>query len=58
MSSSAVWPRVRATGSAADKTEPMELSMPVDEKNKLSVKVEGGYKLLTIASIAHASRAK
>ena len=44
--------RVQAKGTAVDKTEPMELSMPVGEKNKLSVKVEGGYKLLTIASIS------
>lgn len=47
--------RVRATGTAVDKTEPMELSMPVGEKNKLSVKVEGGYKLLTIASVSPAA---
>jgi hypothetical protein len=44
--------RVRGTGTAVDKSEPMVLSMPVGEKNKLSVKVEGGYKVLTIASIA------
>lgn len=50
--------RVRATGNALDQADPMELSMPVGEKNKLSVKVEGGYKLLTIASIAKSSRAK
>lgn len=33
--------RVRATGMAVDKADPMELSMPVGETNKLSVKVEG-----------------
>ncbi len=32
--------RVRATGTAVDKAEPMELSMPVGEKNKLSVRVD------------------
>jgi hypothetical protein len=32
---------VRATGTAVEKAEPMELSMPVEEKNKLSAKVEG-----------------
>jgi hypothetical protein len=36
----------------------MELSMPVGEKNKLSVRVEGGYKVLTIASISPASKLK
>jgi|SRR5215468_389423 len=50
--------RVRAKGTALDKAEPMELSMPVGEQNKLSVKVEGGYKLLTIASLAPASDSK
>lgn len=50
--------RVRATGTAVEKAEPMELSMPVGEKNKLSVRVEGGYKVLTIASISRASRVK
>jgi hypothetical protein len=44
--------RVRATGVVVDKAEPMQLSMPVGEKNKLSVTVEGGYKVLTIASIS------
>jgi hypothetical protein len=44
--------RVRATGTSVDKSEPMELSMPVGEKNKLSVRVEGGYKVLTIARIS------
>jgi hypothetical protein len=47
--------RVRATGTSVDKSEPMELSMPVGEKNKLSVCVEGGYKVLTIASISQAA---
>ena|GEM_PF-4043832 len=32
--------------------------MPVGEQNRLSVKVEGGYKLLTIASLAPASDSK
>lgn len=44
--------RVTAQGTVQDKAEPMELSMPVGEKNKLAVRVEGGYKLLTIGSIA------
>jgi uncharacterized pyridoxamine 5'-phosphate oxidase family protein len=50
--------RVHTTGTAVDKSEPMVLSMPVGEKNKLSVKVEGGYRVLTIASISQASDLK
>ncbi len=36
----------------------MELSMPVGEKNKLSVRVDGGYKVLTIHTIAKAQPRK
>lgn len=43
--------RVRASGTAMEQTDPMELSMPVGEKNKLSVRVDGGYEVLTIASL-------
>lgn len=50
--------RVRATGTAVYKAEPMELSMPVGDTNKLSVKVEGGYNVLTIANISQASDGK
>jgi len=50
--------RVRATGTAEEKTDPMELSMPVGEKNKLSVRVDGGYEVLTIATLEKDAGAK
>jgi hypothetical protein len=36
-----------ATGTAVDKTKVMELSVPVGEKNKLSVRIEVGKVLIT-----------
>ncbi len=45
--------RVTATGTAADKKDPMELKMPVGE-NSMSVRVEGGYKVVTIKTLSKA----
>lgn len=50
--------RVRVTGTAMEKPEPMELKMPVGEKNQMTVRVEGGYKVVTIATISPASAKK
>ncbi|OFW45070.1 MAG: hypothetical protein A3J28_00720 [Acidobacteria bacterium RIFCSPLOWO2_12_FULL_60_22] len=44
--------RVRVTGTAIEKSEPMELKIPVGEKNQMTVRVEGGYKVVTIKTIA------
>lgn len=46
--------RVRATGTVTEKTEPMELTMPVGEHNQMIVRVEGGYKVIAIATVAAA----
>jgi hypothetical protein len=43
--------RVRVTGTAVEKKEPMELKMPVGEKNQMAVRVDGGYKVVTIGKI-------
>jgi hypothetical protein len=43
--------RVRASGTVVDKHEPMELKMPVGDKNQMVVRIEGGYKQLTIQSL-------
>ena len=47
--------RVRVTGTAIEKSEPMELKMPVGEKNQMTVRVEGGYQVVTIETIAKTS---
>ena len=44
--------RVRASGTVVEKHEPMELKMPVGDKNQMVVRVEGGYKQITIESLA------
>jgi hypothetical protein len=44
--------RVRASGSVVEKHEPMELKMPVGDKNQMVVRVEGGYKQITIEALA------
>jgi hypothetical protein len=49
---------VKATGAVVTKAEPMELKMPVGEKNTMTVRIDGGYKLLTMESIAKAPAAK
>ena len=50
--------RVRVTGSVTEKTDPMELKMPVGDHNEMVVRVEGGYKVITIQTIAAAAAAK
>jgi len=43
--------RVRASGTVAEKHDPMELKMPVGDKNQMVVRVEGGYKQITIETL-------
>jgi len=43
--------RVRASGTVVGKHEPMELKMPVGDKNQMVVRLEGGYKQITIATL-------
>ena len=44
--------RVRATGTIVEKPEPMELKMPVGTKNQMVVRLEGGYKQITLQTLA------
>jgi hypothetical protein len=44
--------RVRASGSVVEKHDPMELKMPVGDKNQMVVRLEGGYKQITIETLA------
>ena len=46
--------RVRASGTVVEKREPMELKMPVGEKNQMVVRLEGGYKQITLRTLAKA----
>jgi hypothetical protein len=39
--------RVRASGTVVEKHDPMELKMPVGDKNQMVVRLEGGYKQIT-----------
>jgi hypothetical protein len=50
--------RVRVTGTVSEVSDPMELKMPVGDKNQMSVRVEGGYKVIAIDRIAKAPAAK
>ena len=50
--------RVRASGTVVEKHDPMELKMPVGDKNVMVVRVEGGYKLITIERLEKISLAK
>ena len=50
--------RVRASGTVVEKHEPMELKMPVGDKNEMVVRVEGGYKQITIQKLEKVSPAK
>jgi hypothetical protein len=50
--------RVRATGTVAEKHEPMELKMPVGDRNQMVVRVEGGYKQITLQTLAKISTEK
>jgi len=43
--------RVRASGTVVEKHDPMELKMPVGDKNQMVVRVEGGYKQITIETL-------
>jgi hypothetical protein len=43
--------RVRAFGTVVEKDEPMELKMPVGDKHQMVVRVEGGYKQITIQTL-------
>lgn len=47
--------QVRVTGTVVDKSDPMELKMPAGDKNQMTVRIDGGYKMVTIASIAPAA---
>jgi parallel beta-helix repeat protein len=49
--------RVRALGIVVEKHEPMELKMPVGDKNQMVVRVEGGYKQITIQTLERIPRA-
>lgn len=42
---------VRASGIVVEKRDPMELKMPVGDKNQMVVRLEGGYKQITIQSL-------
>jgi hypothetical protein len=46
--------RVRASGTVVEKHEPMELKMPVGEKNQMVVRLEGGYKQITLRTLGKA----
>ena len=43
--------RVRASGTVVEKHDPMELKMPVGDKNQMVVRMEGGYKQITIETL-------
>jgi hypothetical protein len=43
--------RVRVTGYAVKKSQPLALEMPVGEANKMSVRLDGGYLALTVARV-------
>jgi hypothetical protein len=43
--------RVRASGTVVEKHDPMELKMPVGDKNQMVVRLEGGYKQITIETL-------
>jgi hypothetical protein len=50
--------RVRASGTVVEKHDPIELKMPVGDKNQMVVRVEGGYKQITILTLEKVSPAK
>lgn len=43
--------RVRASGTVLEKHDPMELKMPIGDKNQMVVRLEGGYKQITIETL-------
>ena len=50
--------RVTASGIVVEKHDPMELKMPVGDKNQMVVRLEGGYKQITIESLEKLPPAK
>jgi|SRR6478736_8383466 hypothetical protein len=50
--------RVRATGTVVQKNEPMELKMPVGDKNEMIVRIEGGYRQMTIQKLTQLNPGK
>jgi hypothetical protein len=50
--------RVRVTGTVVEKHEPMELKMPVGSTNQMVVRVEGGYRQITIQTLIPVKSAK
>lgn len=49
---------VRASGTVVEKHDPMELKMPVGDKNQMVVRIEGGYKQITIQTLEKIPPAK
>ena len=49
--------RVRASGTVVERKEPMQLKMPVGDKNQMVVRLEGGYKQITLQTLAKTSAA-
>jgi hypothetical protein len=49
--------RVTAAGTFVRKDEPMELKMPVGDKNEMSLTVTGGYNILTIEKLTATPKA-
>ena len=50
--------RVRVTGMVVQKKEPMELKMPVGDTNQMVVRVEGGYRQISIQTLTPLNGAK
>jgi hypothetical protein len=50
--------RVRASGTVVEKHHPMELKMPVGNKNQMVVRVEGVYKQITMQTLERIPLAK
>lgn len=50
--------RVRVTGTVVQKNEPMELKMPVGDANNMVVRLEGGYRQITIQTLTPLKPAK
>ena len=50
--------RVRASGTVLEKHDTMERKMPVGDKNQMVVRVEGGYKQITIQTLEKIPPAK
>ena len=49
--------RVRATGTVVEKQDPMELKMPVGTKNQMVVRLEGGYRQITLRTVVKTAAA-